>query len=114
MDARVIALAAGIAVIVAEVPADAEADRPVFVVVTGQGSIRLRLAAGVTSPCDSSENRMLFDGWVAVGRYAWATHAGCVCYQNTSGALRESDWSVARLVPTMTHWGPPEIQISTD
>jgi hypothetical protein len=108
------AVAIGIAAGIAEMPADAETDRPVFVVVVGHGSIRLRLAAGITAPCDSLENRMLFDGWVGVGRYALATHAGFVCYQHTSGALRESDWSLSRLVPTMTRRGPAVVLISTD
>jgi hypothetical protein len=114
MAARAIAFAIGIAAIVAEVPADAETDRPVFVVVVGHGSIRLRIAEGVTAPCDSSENRMIFDGWVGVGRYVLATRAGFVCYQHTTAALPESDWSVPRLVPTLTRRGPAEIQISTD
>jgi hypothetical protein len=114
MARRGVAIALGIAASVAALPADAEADRPVFVVVAGHGAIRLRLAAGRTAPCDSTENRMIFDGWVGVGKYSWATRSDLVCYEHTSGALRESDWSVAQVVATMTRRGPLVIRISTD
>jgi hypothetical protein len=98
------------------VPARAGADRPVFVVVVGQGAIRVRLAAGVVAPCDSHDNRMIFDGWLEVGRHSWTTDADFVCFQHTSGALRESDWSVSRLVSTVTPRParPMEIRVSTD
>jgi hypothetical protein len=115
-----LALALGIAASTTAVPADAGADWPVSIVVVGHGAIRLRLAAGRTMPCDSSSNRMLFDGWVGVGRYEWATGTDVVCFEHTSGALRESDWSGAHLAPTVTRdwrWGPNRpnvIQISTD
>jgi hypothetical protein len=111
---RPAALVLGIAAILAALPADAAADRPVFVAVTGQGAIRLRLAAGVTAPCDSLENRMLFDGYVRMGRYEWATASIIVCYQHTSAAFPESDWSVAQLAPTITRRGPNVIRISTE
>jgi hypothetical protein len=116
VDARGIAFALGLAAICATGRAEAEADRPVFVTVVGRGAIRLRIAAGVTAPCDSSENRMLFDGWVGPGRYRWETRASFVCYQHTAGALRELDWSESRLVPTTMKrsWRPMEILVSTD
>ena len=100
--------------------ADAEADRPVFVTVVGHGAIRFRLAAGATAPCDSSENRMLLDAWLGPGRYEWGTGANDVCYQHTSGALREADWSESLVVPTAMGRGrgrpttPTEIVVSTD
>jgi hypothetical protein len=114
MIPRAVGLVLGMAASLAAVPADAETDRPVFVVVVGHGAIRLRLAAGITAPCDSTENRMLFDGWVGVGRYALTTRASFVCYEHTSGALREADWSLAQLVATANRRGPAEIRISTD
>jgi hypothetical protein len=100
--------------------ADAEADRPMFVTVVGHESIRFRLAIGRTAPCDSSENRMLFDAWLGPGRYEWGTGANLVCYQHTSGVLRESNWSESRVVPTLISMGrgwparPAEIVVSTD
>ena len=113
MVARALALAAGIMATMAEVPANAEADRPVFVVVAGRGAVRLRLAAGATAPCDSSRNRLIFDGWVGAGTYEWATGSLLVCYQHTSGAFPEVDWSLAQVVATATRRGPAVIPIST-
>ena|SRR5215472_1680929 len=111
---RHVALVLGMAASLAPLPAGAAADRPVVVAVTGPGAIRLRLAAGITAPCDSLENRMLFDGWVRMGRYEWPTASYIVCYQHTTAALPESDWSVAQLAPTVTRRGPNVIRISTE
>ena len=107
-------LAFGIACRSEAANASNETDRPVFVDVVGHGAIRLRLAAGVTAPCDSSENRMVFDGWVSVGRHGWATGADLICYEYTSGALRESNWSVPRLLSTRGRRGATVIPISTE
>jgi hypothetical protein len=91
-----------------------------FVTVVGHGAIRFRLAEGRTAPCDSSENRMLFDAWLGPGRYEWRTGADVVCYQHTSGVLRDSDWSQSRIVSTLAGRGrgrplrPAEIVVSTD
>jgi hypothetical protein len=113
--ARAVALALGIAASSATALAAAETDRPVFVTVVGQGAIRFRLAAGITAPCDSSENRMLFDGWLKPGRYEWGTGADVVCYQYTSGALRESNWSESRVIGTLVrHVGTTKIVLSTE
>jgi hypothetical protein len=102
------------AFVVAVSPAEAGTERPVYVVVVGQGAIRLRLAAGQVAPCDSPDNRVLFDGWVGVGTFSWVTSSDLVCIQHTSGALRESDWSVSQLVATATRKGPAKIVVSTD
>jgi hypothetical protein len=114
MTRRALAIVFGIAASVAPVPADAGTDFPVYVVVVGHGAIRVRLAAGNTSPCDSDENRMLFDGWLGVGTYRWAAGTGFVCFQHTSGALRESDWSASELIPTVWDKKPMKIRVSTD
>jgi hypothetical protein len=114
LTARSLALSLGILVAGEAAPASAGAERPVFVDVVGQGAIRLRLAAGRTTPCDSSSDRPMFDGWVEVGRQAWSTDADFVCYQYTSGALREQGWSVPQVTPTFARRGPAVIRISTD
>ena len=74
VDARALVMALTIAAFTTAARAEG-ANRPVFVTIVGQGVIRLRLAAGITAPCDSSENRMLFDGLIAPGRYRWDTGA---------------------------------------
>lgn len=116
VHSRGIVLGLGIAATAVTARADPEADRPVFVTVVGHGAIRFRLAIGRTAPCDSPENRMLFDAWLAPGRYEWATGAILVCYQHTSGVLRESDWSTSQIVSTLIgkHYRPAEIVVSTD
>jgi hypothetical protein len=116
MGTRQLAILLGIAATFAGADANAAADHPVVFDVVGHGAVRLRLAAGVTAPCDSSENRMLYDGWIGVGRYEWSTGASTICYQHTSGALREVDWSVPRIISTLPPRGQSktEILISTD
>ncbi len=110
-----VAFVLGIAATAVTARADAEANRPVFVSVVGHGAIRFRLATGRTAPCDSADNRMLFDAWLAPGTYEWDTSASLVCYENTSGALRESDWSTSQLVSTViVKRRPAEIVVSTD
>src|SRR5580700_9977014 len=59
-------------------------------------------------------HRMVFDGWVSVGRHGWATGADLICYEHTSGALRESNWSVPRLLSTRGRRGATVIPISTE
>jgi hypothetical protein len=114
VDARTIAAAFAIAAFTASAGADAGDDRPIFVTVVGQGTIRLRLAVGVTAPCDSTENRMLFDERIGRGKYRWETGAKDICYQYTSRALPDSDWSVSRVVPTRMRAGPLRILLSAE
>jgi hypothetical protein len=118
MTARWLALALGIAAISAPSIVQAQADRPISVRIVGHGAIRFRLARGAVAPCDSSDNQMLFDGWLEPGKYAFTTSADAVCYEFTSGALRESNWSTSRVVPTTMgtrlHRRPLAIEISTD
>jgi hypothetical protein len=111
---RAIAFSLAIVASLVAAPADAGADFPVYLVAVGHGAIRVRLAAGPVTPCDSNEHRMLFDGWVRPGTYRWATGSDLVCFQHTSGALREQDWSPSRLIPTVWDKKPAEIRVSTD
>lgn len=77
---------------------------PVVVTVQGEGSIRVVLAAGSTTPCDSTSNTLMFDGRLEAGHsYGFMSPDPIVCERHTRGALREVDWSTDRL------WGqrPP-------
>jgi hypothetical protein len=118
MMPRWLVLALGIAAISAPSSAPAQADRPVSVRIVGHGAIRFRLAGGAVAPCESSENRMLFDGWLEPGQYVFSTGADLVCYEHTSGALRESNWSTPRVVPTTMGRRllrrPQQIEVSTE
>jgi hypothetical protein len=91
-------------------PVRAGAERPVYVTVTGQTAIRFRLAIGRTAPCDSTENRMMFDGTLAPGRYTFETGSEVVCYQYTSAAFPSSEWSVPQVMPTRMR-GPLRLTI---
>jgi hypothetical protein len=118
VNAAAIALVVGTAIAAVAPLADAQTDRPVFVTVVGHDAIRFRLSAGATAPCDSPDNRMLYDGWLRPGRFAFGTGAEAVCYEHTSGALREVNWSVPRVVATVmgtrARRRPTEIVVSTD
>jgi hypothetical protein len=93
-------------------PVQAGAERPVYVRVTGQTAIRFRLALGWTAPCDSTENRMMFDGTLAPGQYTFETGSEVACYQYTFAAFPNSEWSQPRVMPTrIRHGGPLTLTI---
>lgn len=75
-------------------PARADAPMPVYVTVVGTGQIRVILAAGGTVPCDSTSNRLFFDGKLSAGQtYAFTSPSPLVCERHTYGAFREQQWS---------------------
>ncbi len=87
-------------------------ERPVYLTVTGQTAIRFRLAIGRTAPCDSSENRIMFDGTLSPGQYTFETGSEVVCYQSTSAAFPASEWSVSQVMPTrIRHRGPLRLTV---
>lgn len=91
--AFVLAVINGIAVLVSS---DAKADTPCPVVVTmsGRASVRIQLAEGNTIPCDSSHNRMLFDGWITPGSALnTQINGACVCVCNTVDSFPRNGWS---------------------
>jgi hypothetical protein len=70
------------------------------VVITSTSSVdvRVQLAEGITSPCDSGNNRMLLDGRLAAGTTFRAAIAGdCVCIRSTSASFPNSEWSTSGL-----------------
>jgi hypothetical protein len=76
----------------------AAADTPmpiaVRVKVVGQGEIRLIVADGVTKPCESSDNHILFQGRPRAGdEIKLKSITGSVCVDHTYGSLRESQWA---------------------
>ena len=91
---------------------------PVRVSIVGHGAVRFRLAEGTTAPCDSSRNRVTFDGWLEPGLYAFPTVSPSVCYEHTSGAFRDVNWSTGTIVSTVVgrrrYARPVEIVIETD
>jgi hypothetical protein len=97
---------------------DAQMVVPVSVTIVGHWAIRFRLAEGTTAPCDSSRNRVTYEGWLEPGVYAFPTTSRSVCYEHTSGAFREVNWSTGTIVSTLVgrrrYVRPVEIVIETD
>jgi len=54
---------------------------------------------------------MLFDGLLAPGQYVFEAGGELVCYQYTSAAFPESEWSVPRVAPTRMRQGPLTLEI---
>ena len=70
----------------------------VVVTSTGTADVRVQLAEGTTAPCDSGNNRMLFDGRLPAGTTFRAAIAGdCVCIRSTSASFPNSEWSTSGL-----------------
>jgi hypothetical protein len=64
----------------------------------GPGPVRLRVAQGVTFPCDSTNNRVLVDGKFNPGEVARTTTVdACVCVQQTFEPFPDEDWSQSGL-----------------
>lgn len=70
---------------------------PIVVDVVGDAAVRVLVAEGNVSPCDSSSNRALLRGVVAPGQpITLQTTAQCVCVQQTFAPMTASDWSAPR------------------
>jgi hypothetical protein len=77
----------------------ASGEIPVYVSLSGSGTIRLRIADGVVMPCTAgSGNRVLFDGELTAGRSLVLSSEHCVCVEQTYGAFRKTSWGPARIV----------------
>lgn len=77
------------------------ATEPVLVVITMTGNARLRVqvSEGLTTPCDSSNNRALFDGHLNPGEtFRAIIGTECICVSNTTSPFREVDWTTPGLV----------------
>ncbi len=71
---------------------------PVVVTSASRVDLRVQISEGLTSPCDSGNDRMLFDGRLAAGTTFRTAIAGdCVCIRSTSPSFPNSDWSTPGL-----------------
>jgi hypothetical protein len=91
-------------------PSDSDAQTagvPVYVSVQGSGKIKVRIAAGVSAPCDASSNLPLFDGELRAGDKIELRSPGwSACVQHTFGAFRQVGWSTPVIVgPRCLRWG---------
>jgi hypothetical protein len=88
-----------VALVTGDVHADVPYTLPVYVTVTGTGSIRLLVASGDVVPCDSSSNMRLFDGRAEAGRTLFLQSPWpCVCEQHTYGSFRETNFTPPQVV----------------
>lgn len=70
------------------------APAPVVITNLDSGSVRVLVTEGVTTPCDSSTNRLLFSGELPARAVAVAsTEARCVCVTYTRADFPRSGWS---------------------
>jgi hypothetical protein len=81
---------------------------PVEVMMLGPDPVKVRVASGVTMPCDSIDNRPLIVGRFNPGEAirAVAVGNGCICFQQTYAPLSDSDWSIGTLICTACKYNP--------
>jgi hypothetical protein len=97
-------------------PSDALARRsgpwstPVEVTILGPDPVRVRVAAGVAMPCDSSDDHSLIAGRFKPGQTirAVAVGGGCVCFQHTYAPFSDADWSMPTLICTRCRYNYDE------
>ena len=98
---RAASIAAAMVVVgitIAPVALRANESAPVIVAMTGNAELRVQVSEGLTKPCDSENNRLLFDGRLKPGESFRTTIAGdCICVRHTSAAFREVDWTMSGL-----------------
>ena len=71
---------------------------PVIVSMGGAAELRVQVSEGLTKPCDSENNRLLFDGRLKPGESFRTTIASdCICVRHTSAAFRRVDWTMSGL-----------------
>jgi len=71
---------------------------PVVVASASRVDLRVQIAEGITAPCDSGNDRLLFDGRLPAGATFRTAIAGeCVCIRSTSASFPNSDWSTPGL-----------------
>lgn len=79
---------------------------PLVVTMGGSGHLRVQVSEGLTAPCDSSSNRMLFDGRLGPGETFRASIGGdCVCIRHMSASFPGVDWTTSGFVcrPRICH-----------
>lgn len=101
------AAAASLALVAVEPDSAASTSYRVEVTVVGQGAIRVRIAQGHVTPCESLENRPIFTEWLAPGPpRIFSITDDCICIEHTYGSFREAQWSLPtqyRYVPWRDH-----------
>ena len=84
--------------VAARIPLPPPPPAPVSVTMTGPKAVRVRVAAGVTAPCDSSANTQIFEGKVAPGwGNTWLVSTACICVEQTYEDFPDVGWGEAHI-----------------
>jgi hypothetical protein len=79
--------------------ATAGSPTPIEITMLGPDPVRIRIALGLTFPCDSGDNHLLLEGKFKAGDIARAqTPDACVCLQQTYAPFSDIDWGFATRV----------------
>ncbi len=72
---------------------------PVIVSVQSAKKLKVQIAEGNTMPCDSFQNRMLFNSTMGSGESTLGnTEALCLCVRHTTDAFPQGGWSDSKMV----------------
>ena len=77
-------------------PAESPSLVPVLVHSRGPKAIQVEVADGSVMPCDSTDNRLLYRGWLSLGSTLTLASSGTVCFRQTYDDFPETNWSTSR------------------
>jgi hypothetical protein len=89
--------------------ADAADAAPIVVTLIGNDEVRVRVAEGSVSPCDSPSNTLLHSGKIKPGDVVkLTTSAECVCVEQTYHPFPVTQWSQSWMAcrPQICEWKP--------
>jgi hypothetical protein len=99
MRGRLVAMACLCAIGLTSAGGRATEPTPVVITMGGNARLRVQVSEGLTMPCDSLNDRALFDGHLSPGETFQTTIAGeCICIRSTMAPFRDVDWTTPGLV----------------
>jgi hypothetical protein len=89
-------LLASATVIVCTSDAVALEPAPLFVNLASIGKVRVQIADGDITPCDSADNHMVYSGWMQPNEtIATAIGHDCACIRHTTPRFPNTEWSAS-------------------
>jgi hypothetical protein len=96
---RLIAVLGPAAIVLSAARGLATEPTPVVVTMGGNARLRVQVSEGLAMPCDSSNNRSLFDGQLGPNETFRASIGGeCICVRHTTSPFRVTDWTTSGLL----------------
>ena len=78
--------------------ASEQGSAPVVVTMQSRGRVRVQVSEGVTMPCDSFDDRMIFDGMLGPNEsYRSSIASRCVCVRHTTDSFPRIEWRTSQL-----------------